>query len=186
MTDTGIIELYWRRDERAIDETDARYGAYCLALAFGILADRGDAEESVNDTYLAAWNAMPPARPNSLKAYLAQICRSISVSALRARCAQKRGGGEAVLALDELGEAIAAAGGDAERQCEARALGAAISAYLSRRRERERTAFIARYFYCMPTKDIARRMGLNENTVKTLLRRTRARLAQHLREEGWI
>lgn len=186
MTDTGIIELYWRRDERAIDETDARYGAYCHALAFGILADRGEAEESVNDTYLAAWNTMPPARPDSLKAYLARLCRSIAVSALRAKCALKRGGGEATLALDELGDSIAAAGGDVQRECELRELGAAISAYLSRRRERERTAFMARYFYCMPIKDIAQRMGLNENTVKTLLRRMRSGLAQYLREEGLV
>ncbi len=186
MTDKGIIELYWRRDERAIEETDTRYGVYCLSLSLGILSNRADAEESVNDTYLAAWNTMPPTRPDSLKAYLARICRSISVSTLRAKHAQKRGGGEAALALDELGEVIADRDGDVQKACEARELGEAISAYLVTRRERERTVFVARYFYCMPIKDIARRTKTNENTVKTLLRRTREGLCEYLRGEGLL
>lgn len=185
MTDSAIIDLYLRRDSRALSETDARYGAYCLTIAANILRCREDAEESVNDTYLAAWNTIPPTRPDSLKAYLGRICRRLSISALRAKTAQKRGGGEVALALEELAECVRSEC-DVAREVELRELGAAVSAFLRTQGERERTVFMARYFYVMPVNEIAARLGMNANSVKTLLRRTRQRLACRLKEEGLL
>ena len=101
MNDAGIIDLYWQRAERAIPETENAYGPYCHTVAYNLLRNAEDAEESVNDTWLAAWNAMPPERPNSLKAFLGRITRNISVTRLRRSGSQKRGGGEASLAIDE-------------------------------------------------------------------------------------
>lgn len=102
MEDAAIVNLYWARDEGAIRETDAKYGRYCYAIAYRILAGREDSDESVNDTYLAAWRTMPPKRPDSLGAYLGRIVRNISLGRLRRRESAKRGGGEASLCLDEL------------------------------------------------------------------------------------
>ena len=89
MNDAGIIDLYWQRSERAILETETAYGAYCRTVAYNLLRNSEDAEESVNDTWLAAWNAMPPERPNSLKAFLGRITRNIAVTRLR-RCRSRR------------------------------------------------------------------------------------------------
>ena len=94
MNDAGIIDLYWQRSERAIPETENAYGPYCHTVAYNLLRNAEDAEESVNDTWLAAWNAMPPERPNSLKAFLGRITRNISVTRLRRSGSQKRGGGD--------------------------------------------------------------------------------------------
>ena len=94
MNDAGIIDLYWQRSERAIPETENAYGRYCHTVAYNLLRNAEDAEESVNDTWLAAWNAMPPERPNSLKAFLGRITRNISVTRLRRSGSQKRGGRE--------------------------------------------------------------------------------------------
>lgn len=106
MTDAAIIELYFSRSEQAIAESETSYGGYCYRVANGILNDRADSEESVNDTWLAAWNAIPPTRPQSLKAYFGALTRRISVDRLRKRLADKRGKGEALIALDELAECI--------------------------------------------------------------------------------
>lgn len=97
MNDAGIIDLYWQRSERAIPETENAYGPYCHTVAYNLLRNAEDAEESVNDTWLAAWNAMPPERPNSLKAFLGRITRNISVTRLRRSGSQKRGGGKRAL-----------------------------------------------------------------------------------------
>ena len=102
MEDSGILDLYWDRDERAISETDAKYGRVCFTVAYNILRDGADAEESVNDTYLAAWNAMPPHRPNVLRTFIGKLARRISISRWRHKSAEKRGGSEAELALEEL------------------------------------------------------------------------------------
>ena len=106
MTDAAIIELYFSRSEQAIAESETSYGGYCYHVANGILNDRADSEESVNDTWLAAWNAIPPTRPQSLKAYFGALTRRISVDRLRKRLADKRGKGKALIALDELAECI--------------------------------------------------------------------------------
>ncbi len=143
MDDTQIIDLYWQRSERAIAETDAKYGAYCRMVALNITGDTRDGEECVSDTWLAAWNSMPQARPAHLSAYLAAICRNRALSSARRRGRAKRGGGEYTLALEELGE-CAAADGDPTREVERRELVRAIDAFLARLPVEERRVFVAR------------------------------------------
>ena len=106
MKDHDIVALYWQRSERAIPETEAVYGHYCHTVAYNLLRNQEDAEESVNDTWLAAWNAMPPSRPDNLKAFLGIITRNIAVSRLRRSGSLKRGSGEAAAALEELSECL--------------------------------------------------------------------------------
>lgn len=143
MTDTSIIELYFRRSERAINESQASYGGYCYRVADGILRDARDSEEGVNDTWLAAWNAIPPTRPNCLKAYFGALTRRISVDRLRRRSAAKRGGGEALIALEELAECIPS-GFSVERTIENKLLIQAFNAFLASQTEAERNLFVAR------------------------------------------
>ncbi len=106
MDDNSIVDLYWQRSEKAISETHKKYGSYCFSIAYNVLANNEDAEESVNDTYLATWNKLPPHRPSILATFLGKITRNISISRWRSRSANKRGGGEIILALDELDECI--------------------------------------------------------------------------------
>ncbi len=121
MTDASIIELYFARAEQAVAESESAYGGYCYRVADGILNDPSDSEESVNDTWLAAWNAIPPTRPRVLKTYFGALTRRISVDRLRRRLAAKRGGGEALVALDELAECIPS-GWSVEEEIETREL----------------------------------------------------------------
>ena len=104
MEDQGIIALFFKRSEQAIEETDKKYGGYCYSIAYNILTNREDSEESVSDTYLAAWNTIPPRCPNFLNAFLAKMTRHISIDRWRKLSAKKRGGGEIILALEELEE----------------------------------------------------------------------------------
>ena len=121
MEDDHIIDLYWARSEDAITETSEKYGKYCYAIAYHILSNAEDAEESVNDTYLGAWRNMPPHRPSILSAFLGKITRRISIDKWRGRTADKRGGGEIVLALDELADCVPS-GHSVEREVEAATL----------------------------------------------------------------
>ena len=107
MEDSRIVELYWQKNADAIKETDSKYGAYCFAIADNILHNKEDSEECVNDTWLNAWNAMPPQKPTKLQLFLAKITRNLSFNRFNARSAEKRGGGEIVLVLDELAECLA-------------------------------------------------------------------------------
>lgn len=182
MDDASIIELYWRREDRAIAETDAVYGRFCFSIARNILFDRQDAEESVNDTYLAAWNAMPPHRPSCLKMFLGKLTRRISVSRLRRNTAGKRGGGEAELALDELAQCLPAPDG-VEREIETKELEKAVSAFLRSLPESERSLFIGRYWLVMPTNELADRLGVKRSTARSTLSRTRKKLQEYLRKE---
>ena len=184
MDDTGIIELYWRRDERAVAETDSKYGAYCRAVSMNILGIFEDAEECVNDAYLGAWNAIPPTRPQSLKAYFGALTRRISVDRLRKRLADKRGKGEALIALDELAECIPS-GWSMETSVENCALIDAFNAFLAGCPAAERNLFVARYWYGLPVEELAARFGLKKSTAVSRLRRTRIRLLKYLEKEDW-
>ena len=183
MTDASIIELYFARAEQAIEESQTAYGGYCYRVAQGILNDRADSEESVNDTWLAAWNAMPPTHPQCLKAFFGALTRRISVDRLRRRLAGKRGGGEALIALEELAECIPS-DWSMERSVENRELIRAFNAFLSALPPRERNLFVARYWYGLPVDELAAKFGLNKNTALSKLRRTRLRLLEYLEKEG--
>ncbi len=184
MTEQNILELYYSRDETAIHETELKYGSYCFSIANNILLDKEDSKECVNDTYLVTWNRIPPARPNSLKAFLGKLCRHISISKYRYNKAKKRGRGTVSLCIDELSECIPAEL-DLERAVEARVLINFLDNFLLSLPECERNLFTARYWYCVSTAELARSFGMNENTVKTLLRRMRKVLYEAMEKEGW-
>lgn len=185
MEDNEIVALYWKRDEQAIRATDQKYGRFCHAIAYNILASHEDAEESVNDTYSGAWNAMPPHRPRVLSAFLAKLTRRISLNRWRSRNAAKRGGGEVPLALDELAECIPA-GQDVARAVEMKELAAAVRRFLSGLSEHERDIFVSRYFYLAPVAEISEKFGFTESKIKSMLFRIRGRLRRKLQEEGLL
>ncbi len=184
MTEQNILELYYSRDETAIHETEQKYGNYCFSIANNILADSEDAKESVNDTYFETWNRIPPTWPNSLKAFLGKICRHISISKYRHNKANKRVSGEVHLCIEELEECIPA-GFDLQSEIETKELLDFIDDFLFSLPERVRNIFISRYWYVMTIPEISKVYGINENTVKTLLHRTRKALLQAMEKEGW-
>ena len=183
MDDYAIIELYFARDEAAIAETADKYGRYLYTTAYNILSSSEDAEECENDTYLAAWNAMPPERPRLLLAFLSKITRNLSFKRLRAKRAEKRGGNQAVLSLEELAECIPA-GGDFNEELERREFAALINRFLLRLPIAERRAFICRYFRCESIAEIAKRLGYKESRVKMMLQKNRKQLFTFLEKEG--
>lgn len=184
MDDEQILDLYFARDEQAVAETDRKYGGYCFSLANGILNSEQDAEETVSDTYLKAWNAIPPHRPSVFRLFLAKITRNLAFSRWRQNTAGKRGGGEMQLVLDELAECIAAPVG-VEEQVSAKELGKTIRAFLDTLPVREQDIFLRRYFFVEESGTIARRYGMKPATVLRTLSRTRAKLKKYLTREGY-
>lgn len=183
--DAQIIDLYWNRDAQAISASMDRYGAYCFSIADGILNNAQDAEECVNDTWLKAWNAIPPTRPTVLKIFFAKITRRLSFDKYKAGKALKRGGGNIHLVLDELAECIADES-DVEGQVDAKELGKVINHFVASLSEREQNLFVRRYFFSDPIKAIADRYGLSENAVHVTLSRIRKRLRSRLSKEGYF
>lgn len=183
MEDAEIVALYWSRSERAVTETQAKYGPYCRAIAQRLLEDAGAAEETVNDVWLAAWNAIPPHNPERLSAFLGKLTRRIAVNRWQAENAQKRGGGETALSVEELGECVPEGGGP-EQTLEAGELSAAVSRWLRTLGTEKRRAFILRYWYALPVKEIAARFGWSETKTANLLSRARAGLKVYLEREG--
>ena len=181
MEDLEIIELYWRHSERAIAESDAKYGAYCKKIAENILGNPEDAAECVNDTWLRAWNAIPPERPESLKMFLAKIVRNLAVSKARKNAAQKRGGGE----LDGILEEFSGCVSDVQEQFEARELQESINHFVRTLPKREGDLLIRRYFFAERLDDIATRYHMTPNAVSVSLSRTRKKLASYLKKEGF-
>lgn len=184
MDDNKIIELFFARDEGAIETAGREYGAYCTAIARGILNDQGAAEECVNDTWLRCWQSIPPQRPKSLKAFAGRIVRNLALSALRSGNAQKRGGGQVQLALDELSEVVS--GGETpEGALDRQALQAALDGFLADLPQRNRNLFLRRYWYLDSTEQLARRFSMSKTQVTTTLHRLRQRLRVHLEQEGF-
>ncbi len=184
-TDAQIIQLYWNRDAQAISASMDRYGAYCFSIADGILDNAQDAEECVNDTWLRAWNAIPPTRPTVLKIFFAKITRHLSFDKYKARKTLKRGGGNIQLVLDELAECIADES-DVEGQVDAKELGKTINQFVASLPEREQALFVRRYFFSDPIRSIAERYDLSENSVHVTLSRIRKRLRSRLSREGYF
>lgn len=183
MEDSRIVALYWERDESALTHTRVKYGAYCRTIAQQILHSREDAAECENDTYLRAWNAMPPDRPHGLRAYLGAITRRLSLDRWRGRTTQKRGGGEVAFSLEELGECVPHPDSVPEA-VEAGELAAILSAFLRSLPSAECDVFLRRYWYFDSMAQIARRYGYSESKVKMTLSRTRDKLRVHLEKEG--
>ena len=179
MEDKQIVSLYWARDPQAIDRSQEKYGPYCLSIARNILR-----QECVSDTWLAAWNAMPPHRPAVLRLFLGKLTRRLSLQRLRRQGRLKRGGGEAALALEELGDCVPL-GGDAQQALEGRELTRLLNRFLSGLPAAQRQVFLARYWYGAAVKDIARQFGYSESKVKSMLYRTREKLRLTLEKEGY-
>ncbi len=181
MQDSKIIELYFARDEAAIVATSEKYGAYCMQISMNILGDQAASEECVNDTYLAAWNSIPPSKPDRLSSYLGRLTRNLSINRYKAARAERRGGGEFALSLDELDDCVA---DDYASRWDSEELGRLISEFLFGEREEVRVAFVRRYFYSDSIDDIARRLASSPSRVKSLLHRTRLGLKKHLEKNN--
>lgn len=184
MDDREIIGLYWQRDERAISETSARYGSYCLKIARNILEDIFESEECVNDTWLRAWNSMPPHKPDILSAYLGKITRNLALSRYRERLAYKRGGGEASLALEELNDCVPSRF-SVEDEAAARELGRRLNAFVATLGQEERDVFVSRYWFGASIALICERTGSKSGRIKSMLHRTRRRLLNYLEEDAY-
>jgi RNA polymerase sigma-70 factor (ECF subfamily) len=182
MEDKDIVDLYWAREESAIRETEKKYGRYCHYVASRILQSDEDAEEVVNDTYLRAWNSIPPSRPTQLKAYLAKIASRLSLDRYDARSAEKRGGGELPLVLEELAECVPS--GEGEHLADEITLRDAVNRFLWSLPVESRRIFVRRYWYASSVAEIAREYGMKESAVGMLLLRTRAKLKHELNKEG--
>lgn len=183
MEDSDIVELYWQRSERAISETDRKYGRYCHAIAYNFCADHEDAEECVNDTWYRAWNLMPEARPPVLSPFLGRITRSLAIDRFRARTRKKRGGGEMPLALEELAECVPS-DADPERSYESKEFEEAIGRFVAGLSETEQKVFVSRYWYLASVEAVSERLGFSKSKTKSILFRLRGRLRVYLREEG--
>lgn len=185
MEDEQIVVLYWQRDEHAIDETRTKYGNYCRSIAYNILGSKEDAQECENDTYLAAWNAIPPHRPSLLSTFLGKLTRRTSLDRWKANTAQKRGGDTVTLSLDEL-EGCIPDDRSIDIRMEQDLLSGTISAFLRTLSRQERQVFLRRYWYLDSIADIAHRFGFTQSRVKMMLLRTRQKMRQHLEKEGFF
>lgn len=183
MTDNEIIELYWQRSEDAIFCTMREYGGYLIKLALNILHIREEAEECVNESYLSAWNQIPPDRPEKLLPYLGRITRCLALNRYDYLNAKKRGT-DFTLQLSELEDCLSS-GDTTQQQVDNQALSQAISAFLKSQDIESRNMFIRRYWYSDSAKEIAKRYGVRESTVKSQLFRLRGRLKNYLIEEGF-
>lgn len=185
MDDKSIVELFWQRNELAITQTEEMYGTYLHAISFRILGDQSDAEECVNDTYNAAWNSIPPHKPAVLSTYLGKLTRRISLKVLRNRNAQKRGGNEVAVSLDELAECIPT-GSFLDNAIELKELTNTINSFLASLPVNERRVFVLRYWHALPILSICQQLGYSKGKVESMLHRTRAKLKRQLEKEGYF
>lgn len=185
MQDREIVSLFWKRSQEAIIQVEKKYGSCCFSIAYNILGCIEDSQECVSDTWLHAWNAIPPQKPNKLGSFLAKITRNLSLNRLRDLHTQKRGGGEIVLVLEELSECIGSSE-NVEAQIEAKELGEFIRHFVRALPDRERNIFVHRYFYTDSVADISNRYGMTENNIMVTLSRTRKKLRVLLIKEGFL
>ena len=183
MANSSLIELFWNRDERAIAQTQREYGDYCFVLAKNILGNDQDAEECVNDTYLRAWNSIPPAKPNNFKAYLAKITHNLCIDRLKQRSADKRSA--LVVAFDELEETLFSEQDHLSEKIALSELQNAINRFLYTQSARDRAMFLLRYFYGESVASIAKKTGTTESNASKILKITREKLKESLLKEDY-
>ena len=184
MEDELIVDLYWNRDEDAIGKTQEKYDRYLTKIAYNILANAEDSRESVNDTYLAAWDSMPPHRPAVLSTYLGKLTRRISIDCFRGRTRAKRVPSQYAMSLEELGECVCG-GNTTEEIVNVKLLADAIGMFLRLQSDEARNLFIGRYYYLDSLKEAAAYCGMSESKAKSLLFRTRIALKEYLEKEGF-
>ena len=183
MEDSEIVALYWARDPRSIRESEEKYGSYCAAIARNILGSPEDAEECVSDTWLRAWNAMPPQKPALLSSFFGRITRNLAFDRWRSRSAEKRGGGETAAVLEELGDLVSG-GDDPQKRLEDGELMRDLNAFLRSLPQEKRRLFLRRYWYGDPVSALAERFGMRENRISVSLHRIRKQLRDYLIERG--
>ena len=184
MEDERIVSLFWDRSEDAIKETSEKYGSYLTSISYNILSDIEDANECVNDTYHDAWNCMPPHRPSILSTFLGKITRRISISKWRWLHAEKRGGSEMRLALEELTECVSGTG-TVDDEIQRKELIALMNGFLRELSETERNVFLCRYWYLDSISSIAKQHGFSESKITSMLHRIRNKLRILLAKEGY-
>lgn len=184
MEDQLIIKLFFERSEDAITELSKKYGKLCRFLANNILKNEQDAEECVNDAYLAAWNTIPPESPSSLSTYICRITRNLSLKRYHSNTAQKRNGYYDVL-LEEIEDCLES-GEAVEDEILVREMSAQVNLFLGKLKEKDRIIFIRRYWFCDDIPQIAENLGVNTNYVRVHLYRTREKLKKYLKMEGLL
>lgn len=184
LEDGEIVELYWQRNEEAITASEQKYGNYCTSVAMNILQDYEDSKECVNDTWMHAWNSMPPHRPELLRMFLAKITRGAAWNLYKAKHAEKRGGGQISMVLEELEECLPGKQG-VEESILAKELGMLLQRFVLELPEKERNVFVRRYFFTESITEIANGYGMSENYCMVMLCRARKRLREKLVQEGY-
>lgn len=184
MDDDKIVELYWGRDEKAIEETDFKYKKYLFSIAYNVVYDRLDCEECLNDTYLGAWNAIPPTKPSVLKAFLTTITRRIAIKRYHSNLKQSVIPSEMTVSLSEL-EDFVAGDGDVDSEFDAERLGRVISDFVRSLSERRQFIFMSRYYVADPIDTIASDLSLNRSMVNKELAAIRSALKEKLESEGY-
>ncbi len=182
MDDREIVELYFKRSEKAIEESDKKYGMHCYCIANRILNDEEDAKEIVNDTYLKAWNTIPPNKPSSLYSYLGMLCRQLSLNKYKEKTRKKRGGHTVDIAIYELENCLASE--SVSDIWDKKYLGSILNRFLEELPKRNRMIFIRRYWYMDSISTISKSFAVSEASVKIILFRTRQRLKKYLKKEG--
>ena len=184
MSDEQIVELYWQRDERAIKETDIKYKKFLLSVAYNIVHNACDSDECLNDTYIGAWNSIPPAKPTLLQAFLATIMRRTAIDCYKARKRQKRIASELTVSLTEVEDLIADDGMYSETA--AKELGKVISGFVRSLSDRRMYIFMSRYYFARPIKEIAKLLDCSESTVNKEIASIKCALKEKLENEGYV
>ena len=183
LSDEDIIELYWRRSERAISETDTKYGKYLFTIAYNIVHDRLDSEECLNDTYIGTWNSIPPHRPNVFQVFLSRITRNIAIDKYRANTADKRINSELTVSLEELNDCVCI-DPSIEEQMLVSEISKVLNDFLASLSEREKFIFVCRYYYSDSVINIAKMLQVTERTVFRNLAKSREKLREELIKAG--
>ena len=185
MDDREIVDLYWERQESAIKESEKKYGGYCYSIANNILNSHEDSEECVSDTYIKAWNSIPPKKPEKLSVYLGKITRNLALDVFKRKSAQKRACAQTSLALEELQECIPSSQ-TVESEIDSRELTEHLNAFLKTLTDENRKIFLQRYWYILSVTEIAKENSFSESKVKMSLMRTRNNLKIFLEKEGVV
>lgn len=185
MDDKEIVKLYWERNELAIKETSNKYGRYLYTIAYNILLDKEDADESVNDTYYKTWECIPPHFPEALAAFTGKITRRISLNKWHSGNRKKRGGGQVNLALEELDECLSSEN-DVEKTIEYKELLHLLNTFLGQLPDTERDLFVCRYWFLASIQELSVKFFFSESKTKSMLFRTRQKLKNYLEEEGYL
>ena len=185
LSDEKIVELYWQRDEQAIKETDVKYKSFLISVAYNVVRDTSDCEECLNDTYIGAWNAIPPSRPTRLQAFLVVIMRRSAIDCYKKRRRQKRISSELTVSLSEVEDFISDTDGGFTEE-NAKELGRVISGFVRSLSEKRMYIFMNRYYIARPIKEIAKLLGCSESTVNKEIAVIKHELKKELEKEGYL